>query len=98
MLERSPGRGPECRMILGTNTQGNGKVLVMFVCFLCSSRVYTESRIELHHRRRPRKKPREKPRKKPRKKPQQHKALIQALLMRTRSTNKTNPEYIVTLF
>jgi hypothetical protein len=37
------GRGG-CRMILGTNTQGNGKVLVMFVCLLCSSRVYTESR------------------------------------------------------
>jgi hypothetical protein len=36
--------GGGCRMILGTNTQGNGKVLVMFVCLLCSSRVYTESR------------------------------------------------------
>jgi hypothetical protein len=31
-------------MILGTNTQGDGKVLVMFVCFFCSSCVYTESR------------------------------------------------------
>jgi hypothetical protein len=28
----------------GPEGQGNGKVLVMFVCFLCSSCVYTESR------------------------------------------------------
>jgi hypothetical protein len=27
-------------MILGTNTQGDGKVLVMLVCFLCSSFVH----------------------------------------------------------